>query len=242
MNPTNPTTPTTPTTHTSLIPSEPAAFRMLLPARKRRAVDVEVLASRIGRIAFGVGFLVGPALIGLFHVAGLVEVEHLAPFLLTGWFGALLARIVVPAVASSWLAEGTGRTGDELLSASLIVPGVLLAIVGPISLHAPISFAVGGHEALDNWAAMSFIVVGLAHLVLAVLVVKRAWRLVDGDEAMSPKSIYWFVVAVAGVPGVIAFGLPPIITGITGLAALPLLHRMQIIVDEERRRLAQTPA
>lgn len=229
---------TTDTNHATLIPAEPATFRMLLPAQRRRAVDVDVLARRTGRIAFGVGFLVGPALIVLLHVAGVVEVKHVAPFLLTGWFGALLARIVVTAVARSWLADGDGRTGDELLTASLVVPGVVLAFLGPLSLHAPIAFALGGHEGLDGWTAMGFMVVGFAHLTLAALVVLRAWRLVEGEHAMSPTRIYCWVVGAACVPGALAFGIPPIITAFTGVAALPLLKHMQSIVDEERRRLA----
>jgi hypothetical protein len=221
----------------TLFPSEPAALPTLL-VTKQRPVDVDVLARRTGRIAFGVGFLVGPALISLLHVAGAVEVEHVAPFLLTGWFGALLARIVVTAVAPGWFSEGKGRTGDELLFASLAVPGVVLALFGPLSLHAPFALLMDGNRALDGWAAMSFVAVGFAHLVLAALVVARAWRLVEGEEAMTPRRIYWLVVGASCVPGVLALGIPPLLTAVTGLCASPLLQRMQVIVDSERRRLA----
>lgn len=225
-------------TAAAALPSSPAALPGVHAPPARRVVDVDVLSERIARIAFGVGFVVGPAVIAALHLTGAVEAQHVAPFLLSAWLGALLSRIVASVVARSWLHGGKGRTGDELLFASLCVPGVVLALAGPLSLHAPIALLIDGQRALDAWAATSFMVVGFAHLLLAALVVLRAWRLVDDEVAMTARRIYWLVVGASCVPGVIALGLPPLITAVTGLAALPLLQRMSAIVDDERRRLA----
>ena len=189
---------------TSTIPSTSAALPGLKPEPRRRRVDVDVLARRMGRIAFGVGFLVGPLVIALLDIVDVVAAAHVAPFLLTGWFGAFLARILVTAMATSWLVDGTGRTGDTLLRASLIVPAVLLALVGPISLHAPIALLLDGNRALDGWAAMSLIVV-FAQLVLVVMLVRRVLRLVDGEAVKPVMHLYWCVVAASCVPGVLAF-------------------------------------
>jgi hypothetical protein len=223
-------------------PSTSAALLSLAPL-PRRPVDVDVLALRAGRIAFGVGFLVGPTVTMLLHFAGVVTAIHVLPYLLAAWVAGLLAYAVVPVVARAWLAwlarDGAqgGRAGDALLRWSLISPGVVLALFAPLSLHAPIALLIKGNDALDGWAAMSAFAVGPAHLVLAGLVALRTWRLVDGDEPMSTRRIYWIVVAASCVPGLMWLAIPPIVTAITGLAITPLLGRMAAIVDEERRRL-----
>jgi hypothetical protein len=220
-------------------PSTSAALLSLAPL-PRRPVDVDVLAGRAGRIAFGVGFLVGPSVTLLLHFIGVVTAMHVLPYLLAAWVTGLCAFAVVPVVARAWLARSGahgGRAGDALLRWSLISPGVVLSLFAPLSLHAPIALIIRGNEALDGWAAMSAFAVGPAHLVLAGLVALRTWRLVDGDEPMSTRRIYWLVVAASCVPGLLWLARPPIITAITGLAITPLLGRMAAIVDEERRRL-----
>lgn len=222
-----------------------ASLDDLLPPR--RDVDVDVLAARLGRIAFGVGFAVGPAILALAATALATtrgtRIEHVAPYLLSAWVGAVVLRVVVKALARRRLAghgrgQGRGRADDKHLRASLIVPGIALAVFGPISLHAPFALLIGGNQGLDVWAAMSFGVVGFAQIVLAALIALRACRLVDGEPAMTPSRIFWWVVAASCVPGAIFFGVPPILTGLTGLVALPLLSAMSDVVDGERRRLA----
>lgn len=220
------------------LPSSPAALRAL-EREPRRAVDVDVLRARLGRIAFALGFLVGPVVLAVAQASGIIHVEHVAlPGLAAGWLSAALASVVVQRLARGPLARGSGRAEDTFLRASLIAPGVLLALLGPISLHAPIAFLVAGARGVDQWSALGLGLTGIAHVVLVVLVVVRAARLVAGEPAMSARRIYWVVVAASALPGVVWLGIPVVVTAITGLAARPLLQRMQDIVDEERRRLA----
>jgi hypothetical protein len=131
-----------------------------------------------------------------------------------------------------------GRAGDRLLRASLIVPSVALAFVGPVSMHAPFALVFGGPRAVDGSTAMSFLVVGFAQLVLAGLLVRRACRLVDGEPVMPPSRMLWIVLAASCVAGILAHAIPAFLTAITALAGLPLLYRMRFIVEEERRDLA----
>lgn len=223
-------------------PSSSAAPPLPLPPR--RDVDVDVFAARLGRIGFGVGFAVGPILVALaatpLAAARVTRIEHVAHYLLSAWLAAVVLRAVVKASARRRLAggHGRGRADDKHLRASLIVPGIALAFFGPISLHAPFALLIGGNEGLDVWAATSFGLVGFAQLVLAALIALRACRLVDGEPAMAPSRIFWWVVTASCVPGAILFGLPPILTGLTGFVALPLLSAMADVVDGERRRLA----
>lgn len=236
-------------------PSTPAAIQIALGA-PRRAVDREVLEWRIGRIAFGAGMFIGPALVYAFVGTGALDVRlsgHAIVLLGAAWFCGLLASLVVPVVARHAMlqrpsAGSLGPIGDDLLRASLILPTVALSLWGPLTLHAPFALILGGVHGLDMWAAASMLLVGHAHIVLAVLASRRASHLVDAtDEELisgtfarplkTPRRIFWTVVIVSAIPGAIYLAVPPILTAITGLVALPLMRSVERTILTERARL-----
>src|SRR5690349_11715443 len=75
---------------------------------------------------------------------------------------ALVVRLIV------WLVDPAPR-GDALLAASLAIPAAGLALMLPLSLH---MIVMKGD--FDSWVRMSVTVVGLAHVVFAVLFAARA--------------------------------------------------------------------
>jgi hypothetical protein len=128
----------------------------------------------------------------------------------------------------------------------------LLAGIGlllPLSLHFLVGMSLLGVELadFDGWIAMSAVVVGHCHLILAV----RAWRY--GKQLTTAPTVallhrmyeqgwktYGIVLAASLFPGVLLLFVPVILVGVTGLF-IPLLYGWAPRrLVEERDALAMT--
>jgi hypothetical protein len=131
--------------------------------------------------------------------------------------------------------------------ASVALPMMAVAFLAPLSLHLLVAlFYSGGLQGYDKWIEMSLVIVGHAHVALAIfyaVFAAKACRLdaaaLEAQRSRREWSIYGWVVLVSAVPGVVLFGLPPIITAVTALFFHPLLFRgMTGTMIKERAALA----
>lgn len=214
-----------------------------------RSPLVEVIAARAARVVFGATLIAGAL-----AVAGTVYGDERAGaelLLATAPVAVVLSLLAARAarLLSPWLARrqrvfGGGPSAPvgalsspresarlhalaghlEPLSYSL--PLVGLALVGPLSLHAPL-FLLGndGLRPLGGWIAMSGIVVGLAHVTLALLSLRFARRLYRGTLARTAEHEALRAVGLttlsACLPGILWLGIPPVLVAITGLLFVP---------------------
>ncbi len=82
------------------------------------------------------------------------------------------------------------------------------------------------------WIAMSMVIVGHAHLALAVCVslfARKLGRTPSDDIEMTSRNRDWGVALgvatlVAAIPGVILLAVPPILAVLTGLAFIPFMY------------------
>ncbi len=101
--------------------------------------------------------------------------------------------------------------------ASIALPLMAIALVGPLTLHAPFAILGDNLRTFATWIALSSAIVGHAHLVLAGLSARYAVQL-GRDPHMTGgagRALGWTVLASA-IPGVVFLALPPILTAITG--------------------------
>ncbi|MEZ4447354.1 MAG: hypothetical protein R3B72_50225 [Polyangiaceae bacterium] len=111
---------------------------------------------------------------------------------------------------------------------SLALPLAAIAMAGPLTIHALVwGVAQGGLEAkdFDVWIAMSLAIVGHAHVTFAVLAADHGSKLAKGEAGWSKLKVLGVVVLVAAVPGVVLFGLPPVLTAVTGAPLIVLMFR-----------------
>jgi hypothetical protein len=182
---------------------------------------------RAGRIAFGTVLIFGAALM-LLRVedqarSGYDKGIHLVWIMLGSWAAAFIAGFVTS------LFRVTNR---GLRPASLVVPSIGVSLMLPLLMHLPF-IAVSGDTAYDRWVALSIYAVGLAHVVLALLAGIRAWRLARGKRAMSIGVLYGLVVLASCIP----FGMfivPPLVTAITGLPFVAVLHYQATLATSDR--------
>jgi formate/nitrite transporter FocA (FNT family) len=217
---------------------------------ERRAVQVR--ARQFARIGAGVG---GVGAVGYaVEQAVLNGPTGLTTLFMTAWpamfLGALggwiLGRVTkVPGARDTGdaltrlaqLEEGTpdaraSQRARALEAASIAWPMVALALVMPLTLHRAVAFAVNARD-FDWWVVWSFACVGHAHVVLAGRAVWFAYRLPTmtphAIEAWQRKAMwgsYGWTVLTSAIPGVIAFGLPPAITALTGLIVAPTMFSL----------------
>jgi hypothetical protein len=219
----------------------------LLPRRARSPL-VQVFAARAGRVAFGVVLLAGAVAV----LAALDEPYDASPRLLVTVPFALLLGAVVQCAAlwlGPWLSTRQRALGGgpsvpvaglssppeagllhavagRLEGPSYSLPLVGLALVAPLSLHAPLFLLAPdeGMSSLHSWITASVFLVGLAHLTLAVMSYRFARRLHRGLVlAADRESLLALCVTIAAgcVPGVFFAGIPPILVAITGLLFVP---------------------
>src|SRR5262245_61446689 len=124
------------------------------------------------------------------------------------------------------------------------------ALLGPLTIHwiaATIFSALSRFEGIDArdftiWIQISAVVVGHAHVVFAICAARYARRmsglgatsLAAGVDGGGTSALTAAVVAAA-VPGLLAVGIPPLATGLTGAMLLPIFRCARRIVLEERR-------
>jgi len=138
------------------------------------------------------------------------------------------ARSVATEAAERW--EG----------ASLALPLAAVALVGPLTLHTIFFVFDGGLRGYGQWIQISAMVVGHAHLVFAGLALRYVSQLRRGALPSHPLARTWgWVTLTAAIPGVLMFGLPPVITGVTGLFLIyPAFKWAEVALGRERLVLA----
>ncbi len=233
-----------------------------------------VFGARAGRVGVGVAGIVGAgalALATLSNAAGPSASSKLSltGILLASWPVMGVAYLLGRAVGAYRMAGVTTprRTGDvhgdlarleqedpgaearrvatRLERASIGLPMVAMALLAPLTLHYGVYALFDKHADFDGWVAMSLVIVGHAHLVLAALY----WRFADKASRQSVEEIAlagtrpgWRVlgitVGLSAVPGALLLLIPPVLTAATGVLFNPLLfHWMVSKLVAERRVL-----
>lgn len=200
----------------------------------------QIFARRLGRIAFGVVLLVGVAsLVGAAwsSSAGPPGATRLGAARIIGltWLAAPIAAATVRAIAGRFR---WSPAPDALFAESVMVPTAGIALLLPITLHLPVVLLVADAGAFEIWVMASLWITGLAHAVFAGLGVVRAYQLVAGIPAVTPRKIYLATLVTSCVPFVLLWGIPPTLVALTALPFVPMLHGMQRVVDRERAEIA----
>jgi hypothetical protein len=198
-------------------------------------------ARQIGRIAFGVVLLVGLAwlLVGAtklsFRCSQDTPLDAAAILTLT-W----VAAFVVGGIAQL-AARRTRLDPATLLTRSLVIPTLGVALVLPITLHMPFALLIGGLDGFDFWVEVSVWITGLAHLVFAWMCAVRAYQLAAGRPAWSPRRIYVVTLIVSCVPFVVLWAVPPVLVAVTALPFIPMLRWLAAVAERERAELGSGP-
>lgn len=187
----------------------------------------------VGRIAFGVTALAG-LLVFVWRLLYEPRADA-AKTLLAVWAVALFASQL-----AAQLSRAFARRRDlaRVFSASWVLPALGMALLLPLTIHLPFAVAIGGGlRGFDDWARMSLVIAGPAHVVFAIMVARRASQLARGLPAVTPRRIYIGTLIAASLPWAILFLLPPLIVGITGFPLLAGVERMATMIDRERERV-----
>jgi hypothetical protein len=126
---------------------------------------------------------------------------------------------------------GPAQALTRLRRASVVLPLVALSLLGPLAVHFPVAatLKVSASE-FGAWVRLSWLLVGLAHLVLARLSLGYARRLLlemDGEAPVDP--LYEWLRALAltvlasCIPGLVETILAPVLTGVTGFVLVPAM-------------------
>ena len=139
-----------------------------------------------------------------------------------------LSALVAPAVETT-----AARTEQRLYHvevASIALPLVGLAFAAPLTLHAGVAALFGNTSGFGAWMALSGMIVGHAHLALAL----HGWffaralhrtpanvPLQDGQGAAGAM----ILLGLCGtVPGVVLLAIPPLLVLVTGTLFVPLAY------------------
>ena len=196
-----------------------------------------VIARRAAYIAFGLVLLAGMGAIVWRTLHG--HPDGAGQNLALTWLGAVVTAALVWAVAR--IAKPVPG-GDELLRASLVIPALGLACVLPLSMHGLWALLINSTaHAYDNWFDTSLRVVGFAHVVFMLLFAVHARQLASSKRPhMSIAGIYGWTVLASCVP-LGMWILPELLTAITGLPILVLLHVFDAVAEREREALPALP-
>jgi hypothetical protein len=182
-------------------------------------------------------------------VAPILRRDHFVP---TGHAAADLARLE----AADPLRRAV-RQAMRWERASAALPLVAASLLAPLSLHwiaASAMSAMGGEslKASDygQWIGISVVIVGHAHLVLAIFCTLWAFRLrvVSTDEIRSGVRKGWasalgWTTAASCIPGLILVAIPPLLVVLTGIVFIPaMFHVMARTVERERLALETAAA
>jgi len=190
-----------------------------------------VVGHRLSRIAFGAVLIAGTCALAIAAATQHGDtIRIIVSTWIAGGLAAAVARRHVPAHPNH----------DALGVASLVVPIVGLFLIGPLSLHLLVVALIcvlnpGADLAsgFDTWVAMSFVCVGLAHIVGAASAAVRAVQLARGLPAWSPSRVFCITVGASLLPGGLLV-FPPFLVAITGLPFVIILHAMERIAKRER--------
>ena len=196
-----------------------------------------VYGRRLARVGFGAVLVVGVVVL----VARIGPPELARPFVNRSPVTPHVASLLAVAWAAAFVVYALVRrfaprrpcAPRQLLGASLVVPGLGIALLLPLTLHLAVALAFGGAgDGFDQWALLSRDLTAPAHVAFAVLVTRRALCLARGERAPSPGRIFAIVVIVASVPWAMLV-LPPVLVAVTGAPLVPLLAAMEPLVARE---------
>jgi hypothetical protein len=144
------------------------------------------------------------------------------------------------------------RRADAFEKASVALPLMAIALLAPLTIHAGVWAALLGVQGqleafpeFDVWVAMSLVIVGHAHLLLAFFGYRFAKKLREmplseidrAGSSMAWRAVWWTVFASA-LPGAILYLIPPVLTLLTGLLFSPaMFYMMRKRVIAERAAL-----
>jgi hypothetical protein len=144
---------------------------------------------------------------------------------------------------------------SRLEFASVALPLAALSLGAPLTIHWFVSQLLGGlgtsgpsPRDFGQWIGLSAILVGHAHLALALMTVlfARSLRTCETINLRSWASRRWIgalvcAVGVGAVPGVVNLAIPPILVGVTGLVFIPAMYALTARrVERERLALGAT--
>lgn len=229
-------------------PEAPPSLPVHLPDPTRgyvRSGPVVVRATQRARVAGALALLAG--FVALLLDAARVLDEPALVILLGSWAAAvavylsvfLLSLVGRPRGAASLLALEVGA-GSAAERNALVLPLVAVSLVGPLTLHGVVASLLGcgpGHLTFDDWVLISLLVVGHAHVVLAVLAGRDGARLADGQKVSARRTLLWTAVT-AGVPGVLLYAIPPVLTALTGAVLIPTMYAWARRTLAVERRMA----
>lgn len=103
---------------------------------------------------------------------------------------------------------------------------IAICLLAPLSIHGVIGFLMDASMVeYARWIRISLILVGHAHITLAVMAARYVRQLrnpVAGKEPSWGTAFGWTIL-VTCLPGVILFAVPPLVSVFTALAFVPLL-------------------
>lgn len=121
---------------------------------------------------------------------------------------------------------------------SLALPLVAASLLGPLAMHGAVFSVMSAIDAAPfaksfaRWILLSSIIVGHAHLALAICTARYARRLACTETAelssetlrRAWRSALLSVVVISSAPGILLLGIPPFLTLVTGLVLVPALY------------------
>jgi len=133
--------------------------------------------------------------------------------------------------------------------ASVGLPLVALALLAPLSLHYLCLAVLDGRwpsgARFDGWIVLSAVIVGHCHLVLAIQAWLFARRLgerggadVAGYAARAGWSAWTWTLAASAIPGLLLYGVPLFLVGVTGVFIPVAFASMGVRVRGERVQLS----
>lgn len=104
---------------------------------------------------------------------------------------------------------------------------IAICLLAPLSIHGVVGFLMDvSMVEYARWIRISLVLVGHAHITLAVMAARYVRQLrnqVEGGREPSWGPAFGWTILVTCLPGVILFAVPPLISVFTGLAFVPLL-------------------
>ena len=174
-------------------------------------------------------------------IAAAVAARLLARAAVVSAEGALLPLTGVPSTDFARLEahdplRRTRALATRWETASIALPMAALAMIAPLSLHCVAWCLLSGAQGewwvdFGQWIAISAVVVGHAHVALAIAaaVWARRTRLLDAPEVRARIGRSWGVallvaIGVSCLPGVLLLAVPPILVGMTGIVFVPAMY------------------
>lgn len=166
---------------------------------------------------------------------------------LTGQLDRDLARIDESDVRRQVRAILSRADRLELASVALPIAGITFLL--PLFLHFLFATAVWHEDAREftQWIRVSLVIVGHAHIALAILGYRFARKLHQQDDAALARlrvhrewaKSWGITIGVSCLPGIVLICVPPLLVAATGIVFIPFMFiAMHQAIVGERSRLA----